>query len=204
MFDKQSNESAVERQDHPIQKINGKQENIYAELVKELNESGLVQVNSKNKETTPIEENISIANNSQKSKNMDDNEHYEILINDSTVIESIKTHQVIDNDITIETVDKKGENINKETNPIFVTINNATIDGNQDIQHENEGQKEKNDKKNDNYEEAKMLRQKQRQKYVDFLSDNEDFVWSSSSWEGSDSSDKETTEEEEKKEKTAN
>lgn len=38
----------------------------------------------------------------------------------------------MDNDITIETFNEKGESTSKVTNPIFVTINNETINCNQD------------------------------------------------------------------------
>ncbi|XP_069363387.1 ankyrin repeat domain-containing protein 12-like [Maniola hyperantus] len=58
-------------------------------------------------------------------------------------------------------------------------------DNDKDSNQEKHENVTKNDR--DEYIKNKRLRQQTREKYVDFLSDNEDFVWSSSSWEHSSS-----------------
>lgn len=87
--------------------------------------------------------------------------------------------------------------INKNRPDFSVIASNSELDSNQEhgekISYYNNGDSShtKNDtqmlqtEKRDEYLKNKHLRQLKRQKYVDFLSDNEDFVWSSSSWEAS-------------------
>lgn len=95
--------------------------------------------------------------------------------------------------------DKKTPEINETVQNESHINKNANLDnkisGDQKEEIRTDNDKDSNQEKHENvtkndhdeYIKTKQLRQQTREKYVDFLSDSEDFVWSSSSWENSSS-----------------